>query len=184
MVSKEFDELGLTKAEFRIFCHISRRAGPPDFLCHAGIKSMARITRTHPDYVRWIIRHLIGRKLILRIKRPGQSSHLRLCDKFSWLAKYGTDADKVDTSYEETAGESAVAILWGRLHAVLPTAPRVRYEKRMKEHRHLFESVLAEVEHRVKRGQSGRYSSDKLDLVKDPAGLFEFTWKQFSEANR
>lgn len=180
----ELDELGLTKAEFRIFQHISRRAGPPHWICYAGIKSMARITRTHPDYVRWVIRHLIQRKLVLRVKRPGQSSHLRVADKMAWLAKHGMDADQVSTAYEETAAESAVQELWGRLWKLIPTAPKIRYERRMKENRHLFESVLADVEERVKRGASPRYSADRLGAVKDVVGLFEFTWTKFSEANK
>ena len=180
IISNELDDLGLTKAEFRIFCHICRRAGPPRFVCNAGNRSIARITRTHPDYVRWVVRHLVQRRLLVRVPRPGRTTELHPADKFAWLNKHGTDADKVNTAYEETAGESVYNILWSRLWTVMPGAKKARYEKRMKENPILFESVLAEVEDRVKRGKTA--SADSLSPIRDAVGLFEYTWSSFSKA--
>lgn len=184
IISQDLDELGLTKSEFRIFAHVLRRAGPPRYVCNAGNRSISRITRTHPDYVRWVIRHLVKRKLLLRVVRPGQSTELRPCDKFAWLERHCRDADAVDTSYEETAGESQTQILWSRLWALVPGAPKARYERKMKDHPSVFESVLAEMENRVARGSNPRFSADRLAPVRDTAGLFEFTWKKYLEANK
>lgn len=183
IITPELDDLGLTKAEFRIFCHILRRAGPPRYVCYAGIRKIAEITRTHPVYVKWVIRHLVHRKLILRTKRPGQTSELRPAEKFSWLN--AREVDRTFFGYEERPQEAAENILWQRLWNIIPDAKKIRYEKRMREHPRIFESVLADVEERVKRGSSSsRYYSDRLPAVRDTTGLFEFTWKKFMEANK
>ncbi len=61
IISRELDDLGLTKAEFRIFCHVLRRAGASG-ACRDKIRTLARVTRTHPDWARWVIAKLVGRK--------------------------------------------------------------------------------------------------------------------------
>src|ERR1700678_3320543 len=179
LVSRELDDLGLTKAEVRIFCHILRRAGYEK--CTAGNRSIARVTRTHPVYVRWIIRHLLKRKLIIRIVRPGRTNQLEPHPKYEWLARYGGDADSPSQPYEETKDEAANHVLWSRVWTVMPGAPKAPFEKRMKENRRLFESVLAEVEDRIKRGNS-KYG-DSLSRVRNPVGYFNDTWERWFKAN-
>jgi hypothetical protein len=180
LIARELDDLGLTKAEFRIFCHILRRAGSGS-VCNAGVRSMARVTRTHPVYVRWIVRHLLKRKLILRTIRPGHTNVLEPAPKYEWLARYGTDADLPAKPYEETADEAALHVLWSRVWTVMPGAHKAPFEKRMKADRHLFERVLAEVEDRARRGQSK--GADQLLALKDPVAYFNYTWDQFRKAN-
>jgi hypothetical protein len=179
-VSSEMDDLGLTKAEFRILSHILRRAGK-DSVCDASVRTMARVTRTHPVYVRWIIRHLLKRKLIIRTIRPGRVNILEPAPKFEWLAVYGPNAIARPRDYEETADEATAHVLWARLWEIMPGAPKARFDKNMKEDRHLFERVLADVEDRVKRGKGNR--ADSLPPVRDVTALWNFTWTEFKKAN-
>lgn len=164
-------------------CHILRRFGDNrnNRKCDAGVKSIGRITRTHPVYVRWVIRHLIQRKLVVRLIRPGRTSVLEPALKYQWLAKNGPDADQPSEAYEETADEASEHVLWARLWVCIPQAPRAPFAKQMKEDRWLFERVLAETEDRIKRGRSK--GSDSLGPLVNPRGYWNYTWEQFKKAN-
>jgi hypothetical protein len=180
VITRELDELGLTKAEFRIVCHIARRQGK-NGVCNAGIESIARWTRTHPVYVRWVLRHLIQRKLVIRTCRAGRTNYLRLADKFEWLNRYGPDADQVKTRYEETAGLAQKQVLWARVWETIPNAPKSLFEARMKEDPQLFEAALDEVENRVKRGNMK--GPDRLSNITNPLGYFHYIWETWKSAN-
>jgi hypothetical protein len=180
IMTRELDDLGLTKAEFRIFCHVCRRAGSRG-ACTDKIRTLAKVTRTHPDWARWVIQKLVERKLLVRTRRPGETNILEPCAKLEWLAKYGTDADKVPSAYEETKSDIANARLWSRLWAVIPDAPKTPFQAQLNRDPWLFERVLAEVENRIKRGE--RVGADHLNPVKNPRGMWNYTWKQFEAAN-
>lgn len=184
IVTNEFNDLGLTKAEFRVMSYIACVAGPPRYVCFAKVETIARETRTNPVYVRWIIRHLVHRRLVEKMQRPGKTCELRLADKLKWLAMHGQDADQVHAPYEESKDEAMEKIVWERLWTICPGAPKARYEKLYKEDPNLFEAVLADVEHRVKRAKDPRLAADRLRPVDNVWGLFQFTWDSWKRQNR
>lgn len=191
-ISRELNEkLRLTKAEFRILFYIVGRAGK-DSACICGVKRIAYETRTHPVYVRWIVRHLLQRKLIKRICRPGSTNELRPAGKAEWLLRFGQydehgewsykdDGAQPEFTYEETASESHIKILWDRAFAAIPNAPKALFDKRMKDEPELFERVLAEVEDRAKRGRMA--GADRLPKLEDPLAYFNYTWSNWMTAN-
>ncbi len=186
-VSEEWDELQLTKAAWRIMGHIMRRAGPPDFMCYAGIRKISDVTRTHPVTVKRTIRYLERRELITRLKRHGRASILRMVDKLWWLRKHGASAAQAGTlPIEETEQDVKDMILWDRIWAIMPHIPKLRWQKRIAENRLLFEAALAETEQRCKRGlgaAGGRYRADALKPVTDVVAVFEWNYQKLKDSN-
>lgn len=68
------DDAGLSAAEFRVFCRISRRGD-----CHESVANIAKGCRLHPDTIsESVIPALIDRGLITKENRPGFTSVLRV----------------------------------------------------------------------------------------------------------
>lgn len=182
--SDEVEKLRLTKAEYRIMGYIGYRAGPPRYVCFANVAKIAYDTKTHPVYVRHVIRHLEHRGLVIKTERPGRTNELRLVDKIQWMAAHPHgDADKVHVRYEETRDESAKRIMWETLWTICPDAPKSRYEKLYKEDPTLFESVLADVKERVERERDPRRSAESIGPIKNVWGLFQYTWDSWKRTN-
>jgi hypothetical protein len=175
IVSREARSLGLTKGEFTIWMNIASHAGKDGF-CKCSVATLARETRTHPVYVRWLIRHLLKRKLVLRYMRPGEPNWYRLADKLSWLKDHGLGGPR---TYEETAGEAADHVFWGQIWEVIPNAPRALFKRRMAQDRAKFNQVLARVRARVQRGDM--MGSDALPELKSALAYFHWCWAHEEE---
>ena len=187
IISKEYRDLGLTKSEFAVFGNIISRAGWNKKhrcvgVCRAGTRRIADDTHTRPDYVRWVVRHLLFEGLLTRVVNPGRASELRPVDKIAWLAQHPHGRAHQVKGYEETADESRLTILWHRLWILLPTAKKIRYERRMKEDALLFESCIIELEDAVLREEHQARTS--RGQIKDRVALFEFFWKRKLDNNR
>jgi hypothetical protein len=176
IISRELRELPLTKAERAIFQNIISRAGLTSH-CSASVATLARETRTHPDYTRWTIRRLIRRGLVIRRAVPGHANILVPANKLAWLQDRKPTDIGLPTGPEETAAEAARMELWEKTLDLMPDAPKALMDSRMTEYRRKYERVLADVAQRVKRGQPGR--ADGLPEVKDVRALFEDTWGRF-----
>jgi hypothetical protein len=67
------DDAGLTLAQFRVYCRISRRAGSEQGECYEKIRVMARGCNLHPDTVREALKDLVKLNLITAEERSGTS---------------------------------------------------------------------------------------------------------------
>lgn len=81
-IHSSLDDAGLTPQEFRLFAHLSRRAGSGE--AWAGAASMATACRMHPDTVWSALKELERRKMVLRENRPGRTTLIRLTKPSDW----------------------------------------------------------------------------------------------------
>lgn len=82
-IPAKLDELGLTPHEFRVYCHIARRAGP-DGVCFDSIESASRTCRIEKKTYRRALRRLICYGLVLKTTVPGCPHQLRLASVTNW----------------------------------------------------------------------------------------------------
>jgi hypothetical protein len=72
-IHSALDEAGLSPAEFRVFCHVSRRAGE-NGRCYAAIESFADVCRLSLPTVRKALRSLSAQGFISQTRRDGQTT--------------------------------------------------------------------------------------------------------------
>ena len=81
-VHSVLDDYGLTPPQFRIYGHLSRRAGSG--VAFPAVASMARICKLHPQTVRKALRFLVKNGFITREHRPGTTPYYRLTPHWRW----------------------------------------------------------------------------------------------------
>lgn len=79
------DDFGLTAAQFRVYCHIARRAGMKS-CAFASLPSMAKACRLDEKTVRSVLKTLVRHQLILRQDRYGTTSEFRLTSHSDWIS--------------------------------------------------------------------------------------------------
>ena len=79
----DLDDYGLDASVFRVYAHLSRRAGSG--AAFPAIRSIAQVCRLHPATVRAALRTLARFRLITRDARPGRTPLYRLTPKSAWL---------------------------------------------------------------------------------------------------
>lgn len=89
-VHSEVDDAGLTPAEFRVYCHLARRAlskpkGKND--AYPGIRGMAEICCLNKDTVVAAIAELERRKMIAVSRVGGMVNHYKVTSKSDWLSE-------------------------------------------------------------------------------------------------
>ncbi|MBC7882699.1 MAG: helix-turn-helix domain-containing protein [Anaerolineae bacterium] len=82
-IHSAFDELGLTTSEFRVYCHLARRA--KNGCCRPGHDSIAKICRLEVKTVRRVIEALAKRQLLKVEHRQGDTNVYHLISPTSWL---------------------------------------------------------------------------------------------------
>jgi DNA-binding transcriptional ArsR family regulator len=100
-VHSALDDADLTANEFRVYCHIARRAGSS--LAWPSVDSIGKVCRMHPDTARTALASLASRGMLRRVERPGQSNLYRLTDKSEWLPprNEGTPLDSTPPKQRE-----------------------------------------------------------------------------------
>ncbi len=81
-VHSRLDDYGLTPTQFRIYCHLARRAGSG--AAWPSIEGIARVCRLHPKTVRSSLRVLAHHRLLSRQPRPGRTDLFKLTPPSSW----------------------------------------------------------------------------------------------------
>jgi len=81
-IHSSLDDAGLTPQEFRLFAHLSRRAG--EGVAFAAAASMAKACRMHPDTVWAALSELERRNMVVRETRPGKTTQIRLTKPSDW----------------------------------------------------------------------------------------------------
>ena len=76
------DDYGLAPQEFRVYCHIARRASSGQ--AWPSVANIARVCLIHPQTARRALRVLAEHCLIVREDRPGKSALYRLTPSSSW----------------------------------------------------------------------------------------------------
>jgi hypothetical protein len=96
-IHSALDEYGLTPAQFRIYCHIARRAGSGGsaFAC---VDSMARVCRLHEKTIIRALAFLTDRRLLEAKRRPGRTTVYRLRPATAWVPHLSGEVSKVSTS--------------------------------------------------------------------------------------
>lgn len=90
-VHSVLDELGLSAAEFRLYCHLARRADNSTRVAYAAHDSMASVCRLDIKTVRRALQALVERGMITVERRPGYPNCYRLAPRSYWQS--GVDAE-------------------------------------------------------------------------------------------
>ncbi len=83
-IPRKMDDAGLTAAQFRILCRVSRRGE-----CYESIANMARGCRLAIKTVKSVLPHLISRNMLSKQNRTGQTSVYRVQPAMEWRAEPG-----------------------------------------------------------------------------------------------
>src|SRR5689334_20418065 len=78
-IHSDLDDSRLTPESFRLYCHVARRGE-----CWAEVETIARVCGIGVKRVRLEIQLLEGLRMIEVVRRPGQTSILRLAPRSSW----------------------------------------------------------------------------------------------------
>lgn len=95
-VHSALDDLGLSPAQFRVYCHLARRANTGSGIegrAWPAVPEMARCCRLHEDTVRTALRWLAAHRLLTRERRPGATSVYRLTAASHWLRPDPSESD-------------------------------------------------------------------------------------------
>jgi len=79
-IPASLDDLPLTPNQFRIVCHIARRGD-----CYESVPNMAKHCGISPNTIWSILKHLEACKIIVRARRPGQTSLFAITDEAEWM---------------------------------------------------------------------------------------------------
>lgn len=82
-IHSSLDDAGLDPYEFRLFGHISRRAG--EGTCWASMSAMAKVCGMCEDVLRRALKTLIDRQMIKREERPGRTTRLIILPPTMWI---------------------------------------------------------------------------------------------------
>jgi hypothetical protein len=83
-VHSAVDESGLEANSFRVYAHLSRRAGKGGGEAWAAVESMAHLCRLEPRTVRRCLGDLLMRRMISKEERPGRTTVYQLARLGDW----------------------------------------------------------------------------------------------------
>jgi DNA-binding MarR family transcriptional regulator len=95
-VHSALDDLGLSPAQFRVYCHLARRANAGSGIegsAWPAVSEIARLCRLHEDTVRAALRWLAAHRLLTRERRPGATGVYRLTAASHWLRPNPSESD-------------------------------------------------------------------------------------------
>lgn len=78
-IPSKLDDAGLTPAQFRIVCRVSRRGS-----CHESIPNIAKGCRLAITTVKTVLPFLVSRRVLSKEKRPGQTSIYKINPPGEW----------------------------------------------------------------------------------------------------
>jgi DNA-binding MarR family transcriptional regulator len=82
-IHSSLDDAGLTTQEFRVFAHISRRAGSGR--AWAGNKSMSEICQISHNTIDKCLSRLEGMRMVTRMRRPGKTTIYTITPPGQWV---------------------------------------------------------------------------------------------------
>jgi DNA-binding MarR family transcriptional regulator len=95
-VHSALDDLGLSPAQFRVYCHLARRANAGaggEGAAWPSVAEIARVCRLHPDTARAALRWLSDHRLLVRERRRGDTTVYRLTPASRWLCPPPSESD-------------------------------------------------------------------------------------------
>lgn len=101
-VHSRLDDYGLTPAEFRIFCHLSRRASDRNRYAFPSVTSISKICQIGHNLVREALKNLQAFRMIKVEAMAGKPNH------------YFINSDPEDWTKKETAAEDSTPTETGR----------------------------------------------------------------------
>lgn len=78
------DDAELSMSEFRIYAHLSRRAGSPGGKCYSSVATVATVCKCTKNTVRAALVELESRKMLRKIERPGFTNQWYLTPPDEW----------------------------------------------------------------------------------------------------
>lgn len=122
-IHSALDDYGLSMAQFRLFCHLSRRGAD----CYESVPHMAKACRMNDDTAWEALKFLEARRLIGRTRRPGHSSLLNVNPVMLWLPPDGKPWPLSPPTGKEGAG-------WNDVNAAHPSDSAGCHRKRGGDH--------------------------------------------------
>lgn len=86
-IHSRLDDLGLSAPQFRVYCHLARRANtgsPREGGAWPAVAEMARVCRLHPQTVRRSLRWLAAQGMLTCDRRQGATNVYRLAAPSRW----------------------------------------------------------------------------------------------------
>ena len=130
-IHSRVDDLGLTMAEFRVYCHLKRRTNHGT--AWPGIDSMARVCRMHKMTAVKAIHGLEERKMVVVTRVEGEGNRYRLTKPSRWVdqskidnatgIKEITDQSNLDNGHQPLLDNGRVSILEGNPLKKSPYSP-------------------------------------------------------------
>ena len=130
-IHSRVDDLGLTMAEFRVYCHLKRRSNHGT--AWPGIDSMARVCRMHKMTAVKAIKGLEERKMVVVTRVEGEGNRYRLTKPSRWIdqsisdngtgIKEITDHPKLDNGHHPILDNGRVSTIEGYPLKESPSSP-------------------------------------------------------------
>lgn len=130
-IHSRVDDLGLTLAEFRVYCHLKRRANHG--VAWPGIDSMAKVCRANKRTIIKAIRGLEQRQMLKVTRVEGEGNRYRLTRPSKWIgqcilgnaasAKEVTDQCTIGNGNQFILGNERVSIIEGNPLKKTPYSP-------------------------------------------------------------
>jgi hypothetical protein len=110
-IHSRVDDLGLTMAEFRVYCHLKRRA--THGVAWPGIDSMAKICRANKRTIIKAIKSLEKRKMLVVTRVDGEGNRYRLTKPSQWIGQciLGNATSAEEVTVQCTIGNGDQSIL-------------------------------------------------------------------------
>jgi|GEM_PF-3323391 len=102
-IHSALDDAGLSMAAFRLFCHLSRRAGKAGV--YPAAESMAKTCRMNQDTVWRSLAELEDRGMLVRTSRPGRSTEVTLEPPSRWRNPGGGGKEGVPPEFRHGVAE-------------------------------------------------------------------------------
>jgi hypothetical protein len=106
-VHSRLDDYGLSTQQFRVFCHMARRAGRGE--AYPAVATIAAVCRLHPQTVRHALNTLVAHRLLTRQERPGHTALYRLTAPSQWQPPTRIDGDPCETNTSPSHAKSSPA---------------------------------------------------------------------------
>src|SRR5438445_3751336 len=104
-VHSRLDDYGLSPQEFRVYCHLARRAGRGK--AYPAVATIAAVCRLHPQTVRHALKTLTTHRLLTRQERPGHTALYRLTAPSQWQSPTHIHGDPCETNTSPSHAKSS-----------------------------------------------------------------------------
>ena len=118
-VHSRLDDYGLSPQEFRVYCHLARRAGKG--AAFPSVREIARVCQLHPQTARRCLKVLIIHRLITREERSGTTPLYRLTPPSQWQPPTHIHGDPCETNTHPSHSSTTIPKAVQATHSEIKT---------------------------------------------------------------